>query len=99
MTYALADAVPVILVLERDAGIQTVGLAERLGRGFVRVAVGAPVAAGGFGGGGGGGLGGGGAGAGGRRGFSGKLGEGGVGRDRGGGWARVGRVWWVREGR
>lgn len=52
MTYALANTVPVILVLERDAGIQAVGFAERLGRGSVRVAVGAAVAAGGFGGGG-----------------------------------------------
>lgn len=64
LTYALADAVPVILVLERDAGIQAVGLAERLSGGSVRVAVGSAVAAGGFGGGGCGGLGGGGAGAG-----------------------------------
>lgn len=59
----MANTVPVILVLERDAGIQAVGLAERLGGGSVRVAVGAAVTAGGFRGGGGGcgGLGGGGA--------------------------------------
>ena len=50
VTYALADAVPVILVLERDAGIQAVGFAERLRGRFVGVAVGAAVAAGGFGG-------------------------------------------------